>query len=304
MLVALDPGLFSVDAGTTSDNLRLRIDSANAALATLTKGGAQVIRSVGNTNVWNVIYAKSVQALKQLKTPELDRSLDRLRCHAEAGCALPEPAGSGKCYGARAMFTHASLPAPQYGWLQLMERVLFAGALANKKLYLVTTHVVGRNIVDQSANGVELKEVTRFRLYVAVKGAPPRAVECVTRARHVDVPWTARVDVRLPSARDGARCPFCPPPAWERFATQVWRTHSSRPCWIDANGNAWARPRIPNGYHWDVYLAQQLSDRIGLDQLNIVEFGAKSTQGSAGSLHHVPAGKRAHLKDQNPRWNC
>jgi hypothetical protein len=307
MLVALDPGLFCVGPQTTSAELQSRIDHANAAIFALEKrGNARVVRRVGTTNVWNQLYTHCVRPLAPLLTPQLNRSLDRLRGFAECGRDLPEPRGAGRCHGARLMFTHSSLPALAEGWVGLMERVLFAGALAREPLYIVVAQILGRNIEARAADGVELNEVTRFRLYVATKGAPPRAVDCVARARHVDVPWSARLDFRLPDAtRDRARCPFCPPVGWERFATSVWRTRESRPCWVDAHGNAWARPRIPGAHHWDVYLTQPgLVERIGLDQLNIVDFGAPATEGKAGSLHHVPAAKRSRLLDPNPSWPC
>ena len=305
MLVVLDPALFpSVDYATRTEHadaeLRARMDHANAVMAALAKRGpARVVRSVGTTHVWDKLYSDAIRPISKRLTPATLGALDRLRAHALAGRGLPEPRGIGQCNGARVMFTNS-------GWLPIMERVLFACALANEPVYLIVARILGRNIEDRSADGVELHEVTRFRLHLTVKGAPPRAVECVSRARHVNVPWSARLDARLPDALlDGARCPFCPPKDWQRFRTTVWRTRESRPCWLDAHGGAWARPRTGGAYHWDVYLENRsLVERIGLDQLNIVEFGAPPAQGKVGALHHVPSGKKARIRDNDPSWEC
>ena len=80
----------------------------------------------------------------------------------------------------------------------------------------------------------------------------------------------------------------------------------SRPVWIDERGYGWARPNIMGGkgHHWDVYITDvKVAERIGLSQLNIVEFGAPPEQGRPGSLHHLPKQKQGRLRDDTG-WTC
>lgn len=83
----------------------------------------------------------------------------------------------------------------------------------------------------------------------------------------------------------------------------VFRTHEARPAWLDARGNAWAKPSTGGGYHWDVYLSPELDDEYGLGQLNIVAWGGPPAEGLPGSLHHVPGHKQGRLKKKTG-WTC
>lgn len=83
-------------------------------------------------------------------------------------------------------------------------------------------------------------------------------------------------------------------------------TMESKPVYLDAKGNGWARPNINEGkgHHWDVYIRDAaLAERIGLDQLNVVEVGAPPKEGPPGSIHHVPAKKKGRLLDDSG-WTC
>ena len=132
-----------------------------------------------------------------------------------------------------------------------------------------------------------------------------RDVLCVHHPRNLRERWTSRFDWRLPTASDCARYPFCVPNEWWKGSTTAFRTVSSKPAWIDAHGNGWARPNINGGagYHWDVFIQDaHAKQAIGVDQINVVEFGAPSTEGRPGHLHHVPSAKQAHVTDAG--WSC
>ena len=85
--------------------------------------------------------------------------------------------------------------------------------------------------------------------------------------------------------------------------TTVWETHQSRPCWLDAQGQWWARPATGGGHHWDVYLNPDEERRIGLDQINVTQHGAPADEGDPGTLHHVPEKKLQALKTRSG-WRC
>lgn len=75
--------------------------------------------------------------------------------------------------------------------------------------------------------------------------------------------------------------------------------------WVDAQERGWTRPNIPGGkgHHWDVFFNDPaLIASIGVDQVNIVEFGAPAAEGTPSSLHHVPTKKAARVTDTG--WSC
>lgn len=118
-------------------------------------------------------------------------------------------------------------------------------------------------------------------------------------------PWTIRYDERLPTNEDNVRYPFCLPVDWHRGRIKAVGTRESVPAWLDAVRRAWTRPNIPGGrgYHWDVFLedTDEIS-AVGTDQLNIVAYGAPSTEGVPGNIHHVPAEKKGRVRDVG--WSC
>jgi hypothetical protein len=149
---------------------------------------------------------------------------------------------------------------------------------------------------------------TRWVVQVHVKGAEPTAIPCVHCRRNLreGLRWTTRFDPRLPAEADGAKYPFCPPRNWWRRDVAVVQTQESRPVWVDQKNYGWARPNISGGqgHHWDVYITDtNVAERIGLAQLNIVEFGAPVGEGEPGSIHHLPKQKRARLRDDGG-WSC
>ena len=81
----------------------------------------------------------------------------------------------------------------------------------------------------------------------------------------------------------------------------------SKPCWIDRHGNGWARPNINAGasYHWDVYINNPNHVAlVGLNQVNVVQFGAPAGEGKAGWIHHVPGDKAGKINLEKRGWSC
>lgn len=145
-------------------------------------------------------------------------------------------------------------------------------------------------------------EKSVWNLRVQVPGVELRRVPAVANRRNITVPWTTRFDEKLPAENEAA-FPFCPPSDWLKSNVRAFETHQSRPAWLDAKGNHWACPATGWGYHWDVYLESRLADGYGLDQLNIVRWGAPSEEGATGSIHHVPKEKKQSLKKRTG-WSC
>lgn len=196
-----------------------------------------------------------------------------------------------------------------------------ASASSDIDTVLLTRRMSKRNLEIHQVENSRLEEVTRWVLYVSMGGGPPRAVYCIHHPRNLpkELRWTTRYDWRLPSTRDGARFPFCPPDRWwkgrstnEAVASESKGTFvdavvtmKSKPVFLDAKGNGWARPNINEGkgYHWDVYLTDPLEERIGLSQLNIVGFGGPPGEKAPGEIHHTGQKKKGRLLDDSG-WTC
>jgi hypothetical protein len=190
-------------------------------------------------------------------------------------------------------------------WPQKMAGAALRAVNTGHEVILFTRRMVGRNLTLHSAGDTTLDEITRWVLHVQPKNIGARQILCVHHPRNITARWTARYDLRLASHADGARFPFCIPANWWKGSTVAHSTIRSKPCWIDQHGMGWARPNINSGagYHWDVFLqVPAIATAIGLGELNIVEFGAPSSQGIPGDVHHVPQNKRHLFK--NVPWKC
>jgi hypothetical protein len=189
-------------------------------------------------------------------------------------------------------------------WVNIMAR-LVAGAVLSREETVLLTHLrQNRNLtVHQGPGKCTVAEKTCWDLRVQPAGGDMTRVPVACRERNLDVPWTCRLDDRLPADTDGARFPFCPPADWQKSSVAVVTTHESRPTWRDHQGNHWARPATGEGHHWDVYLTRSLEEEYGLGQLNIVQWGAPSKEGAAGALHHVPGDKKSRL-EKDTGWSC
>lgn len=173
------------------------------------------------------------------------------------------------------------------------------------QVILITPLIKGRNQKTHQTAQCTLAEITRWALYVQPRGIP-RRIHCVHHPRNLDIDWTIRYDWRLPARSDDGPYPFCVPEKWWELDTQAVRTIRSKPAWIDRFRNGWTRPNINqgSGYHWDVFIENhQLQEQIGLNHLNVVEYGAPRDQGVPGHVHHTATEKQPHL-NQNRSWSC
>lgn len=242
---------------------------------------------------------------RSLSSRRARQALGELRKRARPPRGVPplQPA-AGRVYGLRQLFDLAELGP---GWLGRMTNALARATASGVPTVLITRRMEGRNLRRHQAGESRLDETTRWVLYLHMSGNPPSSVPCVHHPRSLSpgLRFTTRYDWRLPSTADDARYPFCPPAEWWRRSVDAVTTMSSKPVFLDAKGNGWARPNIEGGqgYHWDVYIANvSLAEQIGLSQLNIVEAGAPAKEGAPGSIHHTPAKKKPHLRDTG--WRC
>lgn len=318
MLVVLDPGFFREEGCTSADPQRRaramqalleRLTEANRLLAS---GGAALVVAVtraadGGREVvrwFDSVYQREARVIEQEAGRPVRQALDRLREHRKRGRTLAGVPLQGSMYGVAMMADWGPLGG---SWREGLEQVLAASVVAaaseGSRVLFLGHRILGRNACDRSSDSVELVEVLRWRLTVAIQGAPTMVVPCVGNLRHLNVEWTRRMDERLPERNGPGLHPYCPPPRWRNSQTRVWGTQQGRPCWIDAQGQGWARPATGGGYHWDVYLTSQAAERIGLAQINVTRHGVLPGEGEAGDLHHVPKEKRARIKDRSG-WAC
>lgn len=307
--VVLDPGFFREkglnavdprDRDAARERLRRRVDDGNRVL-----NGRRLVGGTDTVPWLKTVYVREVKPLKGLADRELTQALDQMfleRRHAKY--TLRDIAVQGQMWGVGMM---AGWPALGGSWQSPLQEVLAATVMAAMQeqtdALFLCHRILGRNARHHSANGVELVEVLRWRLTVAIRGATTLVIPCVGKPRHIDVPWTRRLDDRLPDQHGPGLHPYCPPPGWRNSKVTVHRTAQSRPCWVDSGDQHWARPSTGGGHHWDVYLNQSQQSRIGLSQVNVTQHGAPIDEGRPGDLHHVPSNKRHALKNTSG-WTC
>lgn len=254
---------------------------------------------------WPDLWSRLGSPLERALSPEGRRTLQELR-RLEQRSKMVIPAltpGAGLVWrrGFQQLFS------PQHfadSWEERMAAAAVRAAHTGQKVVLLTRRVLGRNLVRHASGGTTLDENTRWVLHLQPTGIGHIQVMCVYHARNLADHWTTRFDWRLPG-QEGARYPFCPPNGWWKGSVVAWKTVSSKPAWVDRHGNGWARPNIPNGagYHWDVFIQSgALKQAVGLDQINVVEFGAPATEGQPGQIHHIPAAKAGKITQVG--WSC
>jgi len=255
---------------------------------------------------WLDLWSSLGRPLENGLGPAARRPLQELRKLGERGKTnLPKLSGpTGKAWrvGFQQLFAAACLGS---SWEERMASATLRAVVAGQNVVVLTRRVLGRNLQIHDAGGSILEENTRWILHVQPKGIGHRQILCVHHPRNLSESWTTRFDWRLPAASDGARYPFCPPDRWWKASTIATRTISSKPAWLDKLGNGWVRPNIPGGagYHWDVFIqGAALQKTVGLNQINVVEFGAPASEGAPGQLHHVPGVKAG--KETGTGWSC
>lgn len=255
---------------------------------------------------WPALWSELGSALERQISSKTKRALQELRRTAKASdfhiASLSTSAGIAWRRGFTALFGQPHLPSP---WIDRMALATIRSVSSGRQTVMLCRRMDGRNLVVHRAGNSTLHENTRWLLHVQPSGIGPRQVLCVHHLRNLRERWTSRFDWRLPTTSDGSRYPFCVPNQWWKGSTTAFRTIASKPAWVDAHGNGWARPNINGGtgYHWDVFIQSVTTkEDIGVDQINIVEFGAPSTEGRPGYLHHVPSTKQSAVTDSG--WSC
>ncbi|MCK6515559.1 hypothetical protein L6R46_10970 [Myxococcota bacterium] len=298
MIVVLDPVFFVLNGPDAAEEQRIAEDLRLIREFLDATNGALLLHRDLTGPMWQQL----IQPLSRL--PSLKVPLTELRKRLTPRTLPPTPARL-KVWGFRQLFD--GQPGLDAAWTDRMSKVLAQAASTGEETVLLARLRVNRNLRRHQSQDSTLDEPTRWRLLLRASGWDgPRSVYCVQRRRHVDQPWTTRFDHRLPCEADGATYPFCPPDDWRSSRRAAVKTHLSKPAFIDALGHAWARPNISSGagYHWDVFLPEgALTTAIGLDQLNIVAFGAPTAELAPGSVHHTPAKKESKFNDK-ARWRC
>lgn len=287
MLAILDPVLFDPDAPVQPRSL-------DELALVLQKSRARIPDAAW---YWDPLQRTLIRPLS--RRPEYSQGLDRLREFVRH-VPLPPLPPRVKVWSMRQMFDVLG-----EAWVTIMSRVISRAILTGEPTVLLTHLRERRNIVTRQGPGKSrLREKVCWNLRVQPRGESLQRVPAVCNRRNLRVPWTCRLDERLPSADvDRASFPFCPLDDWQKSSVDVVFTHESRPTWRDQKGNHWARPATGGGHHWDVYLEQSLVEEYGLGQLNIVQWGAPTGEGATGSIHHVPGGKKSRLRKETG-WSC
>lgn len=305
MIGILDPALFqwgTVGQLSSAEEAALRRILGDVITAVRARG-----IQLGTTGAyWSALWKDFVVPLQaRVSSPQVKALFGELRKLGGATSKFPTPPPQTRVWGFRTMFGATSgLPA---GWEDRMGDAVARHVAAGQDVVLFVRLVPGRNLrVWTGKAQVKIHEVTRWRLFVRTPGAPThQRIDCVRGLEQFQRPWSIRLDPRLPLPADGARYPFCLPVNWHRGSCSVVSTVSSVPAWVDARSRGWTRPNIPQGagYHWDVFFSNAADvARVGVDQLNIVEYGAPATEGTAGHLHHVPTKKAGKVTDAG--WAC
>lgn len=302
MIGLLDPALFlPLDTKRRAEEVQRELD----LVARICKD--HNVALIPLEEYWNDLWAALGRPLEQQLPAHAKRSIQELRKLGERASAgiPPLPAQSGKVWrrGFSQLFGAAALPSS--AWEERMMRAALRALAAQHDVVVLTRRVPGRNIRIHTAGGTTLEEITRWRLFVQPKDIGPRQILCIHHPRNIEEPWTTRFDWRLPSADAGAAYPFCPPQQWWKPSIPAFDTVRSKPAWIDTRGNGWARPNISGGagYHWDVFIeSPNLRKKVGLDAINVVQFGAPPREGTAGTIHHTPRKKRGGLTQTG--WVC
>lgn len=248
---------------------------------------------------WDELWKSLGKELEKSAPPQTKRTLQEIR-RLGTRCNQPIPPletinGNVWRKGFVQLFSEPYVPA---GWEQRMFEASMRASATGEDVVLFTRRCAGRNLNIRSSGHCILQENTRWLLHVQPNGIGHVHIKCIHHPRNLTEPWTIRFDWRLPGNRNGERYPFCPPDNWWKGSTLSVRTISSKPAWIDVHANGWARPNIPGGagYHWDVFITDHaIQGAVGLNQINIVEYGAPNTEGTPGDIHHVPDGKEGKL---------
>jgi hypothetical protein len=218
--VLLDPDLFAPTQSTQDFEERL-VTTASILRHPLLRG-AVIPTGTSSVSYWSTLYRTRLRGAPRTTTASV--ALREITSRATGSLTDPPPSAtgiSGRLYAVNALY-----PAG-HAFEREMAAMIGAAVAARQETFLV----VERNIVRHGTAGQPgLSERWPWRVFAAVAGAPPMSVPCIHHPRNIDTRWSTKYDLRLPSASDGGRCPFCPPHAWARAKTQAWRAAHGRPC--------------------------------------------------------------------------
>ena len=255
------------------------------------------VRLVPFPEYWQPVWTAFGRNLEATLSPETKRAVQEIRHHGRNHVpATPCPDATVWRRGFQQLFSGQTLGQD---YEVPMAKAVARAVATGEQVVLLSRRMEGRNLVTRVTGNVTLHENTRWLVHLSLPVSGAQHIKCVYHWRNLSELWTTRFDWRLPSHGDGSRYPFVPPDNWWKPSVNAHGTLAARPAWFDANGNGWARPNIAQGagYHWDVFLTHALEQTIGLDQINIVEFGARPAEGAVGSVHHIPPDKAGHLND-------
>lgn len=297
MIGLLDPALF------LSRNDEEVLCDLNWITSTCRKHAIEIVRFEA---YWPDLLKQFIRPLEKAFKPENRQALREVRMLAENSKRLIPPfhRSAGKSW--RRGFLQ--LFGPQVlgdSWEERMTIAVLQAVSACRNVIIFTRRIKDRNLLVHPAGNSVLEENTCWVLHVQETQIGHRQVLCIYHPRNLTERWTTRFDWRLPAASDGAKYPFCPPDNWWKGTTPIIRTITSKPAWLDKHGNGWARPNIPRGagYHWDVMIqSQELTEIVGLRQINVVEYGAPPNEGKPGQQHHEP--KAVSGRTTGKGWTC
>jgi hypothetical protein len=301
MICIVDPAFFLPCSGPKQEKKRQnQIDAINRA------SRSRKITILPLEPYWSRLWKDLGHPFKQkATTKELRDALDELqkcgerhrtalsRCHPLVGKVWRQ--------GFATLFGQKALGAD---WKQTMTETVVAACQLSEEVVIWVRPLVGRNVTEHRVGESVLHEVTRWQVLVQPQSIGPRAILCLYNERNLVDKWTSRLDWRLPGAK--TQYPFCPPANWWNPSVSVQRTIQSKPCLVDANRNGWARPNINDGrgYHWDVYIHDSaLANRIGLNPINISQYGSTDRDRAPGTIHHTSTARAAQLRD-DCGWTC
>lgn len=298
MILVVDPGHFiGITTAADAQSLGLRI---RRLLLVRREFGARLLAV---PDYWAPLWTELIRPL-ELQFPELRNDLAELRRASTPAPGLAAPPGATRVWGFNALFSQQAMGGRR-NWVERMTSSLLKLAVTGEEVLVFVRLIEGRNTQRRISGHSQIQEITRWRLYVQARTERAIPLPCIRSSRNVSVRWTTRFDQRLPGPGPGVRYPFCPPQEWWKRDTTAVAVRSGKPAFIDGLNNGWSRPNIPGGagYHWDVYISShQLAAQIGIDQLNIVEFGAPAAEREPGTIHHIPADRRHLVNDVG--WTC
>ncbi|MWV15201.1 hypothetical protein F3I16_03995 [Pseudomonas sp. L-22-4S-12] len=249
---------------------------------------------------WNYIWSELARDLISTLSPQGKRPIYEIQKFAKPDNIIPPYKSDGNVW--KSGFEEMFGSTDDSQWPERMANAILRAVSSGHEAVLVTRLKAGRNLVIRNAGNSTLDEVTRWMLHVQIKQHGHKQVLCVHHPRNLQIRWTTRYDWRLPAIEDrGGNYNFTPQQRWWKGSTTAFRVSNSKYCWIDELDNGWARPNIVggSGYHWDVYISKQgLVERIGLNQINVKEYGSSLAEGLPGQIHHIPDNKKARFQDR------